>query len=85
MPLLCALKRGPSNMANECKSNNFQASEQICGQWPGRPIIRARAQLSQLSQPPTHTRVAPVLLASTRDGEPKDEEDEVVVVKMFCP
>ena len=71
-------------MANECKSNNFQAREQICGQWPRRLIIRARAQLSQLSQPPTHTRVAPLLSASTRDGEPKDEEDEVVV-KMFCP
>ena len=72
-------------MANECKSNNFQASEQICGQWPGCPIIQAWAQLSQLSQPPTHTRVASLLSASTRDGEPKDEEDEVVVVKMFCP
>ena len=81
MSLSCALKRGPSNMENECKSNNFQASEQICGQWPGCPIIRAWAQLSQ---PPTHTRVAPLLSPSTRDGEPKDEEDEVVV-KMFCP
>ena len=37
-----------------------------------------------LVNPPTHTRVAPLLSPSTRDGEPKDEEDEVVV-KMFCP